>query len=257
MRKLVPRFLRTPLRGLIQRTNAERFGIDRFLQSLSSSVKPSDRVLDAGAGGRDYRNHFSHARYESTDITTVFTRAGERHTFISELHHIPVADNSYDLIVNTQVLEHVEFPQVVINEFHRILKPNGRLLLTTPQSWGVHMAPYHFFNFTRYGLESLFRNARFTIEVIKPNGGIFWNLAKIISKLPSYLYRDFQDRHPKTSLLLHPAYLLARPFCEFALPLLLFYLDSLDKNQGWTIGYLCCCRKATEPSGPSRAEKAP
>ena len=256
MRKLIPRFLRIPLRRVIQRTNAERFGIDQFLRSVSSSVKPSDRVLDAGAGGRDYRDYFSHARYESTDITSKFNRAGEHHTFISELHHIPVADNSYDVVVNTQVLEHVEFPQVVINEFHRILKPNGRLLLTTPQSWGIHMAPYHFFNFTRYGLESLFRNAHFAIEMVKPNGGIFWNLAKIISKLPRYLYHDFQIRHSKTALLLRPVYLVTRPLFEFALPLILFYLDSLDRNQGWTIGYLCCCRKAAEPSGPSSIEKA-
>lgn len=240
----VPRLvLPTAARTHLRKANAERYGIDSFLRSMSSSVRPSDRVLDAGAGGRGYRKYFAHARYESTDITATSDRIGEHHTFISELHHIPIADNSYDVIVNTQVLEHVEFPQVVINEFYRILKPNGRLLLTAPQSWGVHMAPYHFFNFTRYGLASLFHNAHFSIEVIKPNGGIFWNLAKITSKLPGYLYHDFQSRHPRSALLLRPIYLLCKPFFELALPLLLFYLDALDRNQGWTLGYLCSCRK--------------
>lgn len=243
MRKLIPRFLRIPLQGLIQRTNAERFGIDQFLRSVSNSVSPTDRMLDAGAGGRDYRAYFAHARYESTDITTKYNRSGEHHTFISELHHIPVADNSYDVIVNTQVLEHVEFPQVVVNELHRILKPNGRLFLTAPQSWGIHMAPYHFFNFTRYGLESLFNNAHFEVELIKPNGGIFWNLSKMISKLPNYIFSGYREKETWVSFMLYPFYIVLKPLCEAIFPLALFYLDSLDMNQGWTIGYLCCCRK--------------
>lgn len=250
MRKLVPRFLRNFVRGLIVRTNAERFGIDQFLRSVSSSVSPTDRVLDAGAGGCEYRAYFAHARYESTDITGKYNRSGEHHTFISELHDIPIRDNSYDVIVNTQVLEHVEYPQKVINEFYRILRPNGRLFLTTPQSWGIHMAPYHFFNFTRYGLESLFKNAHFSIELIKPNGGIFWNLSKMVSKLPRYIFDEYREKRPRVSLLFLPFFLILKPVFEVALPLALFYLDSLDKNQGWTIGYLCCCRKDVHGSAP-------
>jgi SAM-dependent methyltransferase len=244
VKKLLPVFIKDTLRGVIKRLNAERWGIEQFLKESATSVKSTDRVLDAGAGGCDYKVHFSHSNYESTDITVGFSRPGESHTYISELHNIPIRDNTYDVIVNTQVLEHVEYPQRVINEFIRVLKPNGRLFLTTPQSWGIHMAPYHFYNFTRYGLESLFKNAGFEIRSISPIGGIFWNLAKIIAKMPRYIIAEhLRNKNLKTLIFLYPVYLICRPLCEYVIPFVFFYLDRIDLNRGWTIGYVCHCEK--------------
>ena len=244
VRILVPGFVRRFRRAIIERLNAERWGIERFLHSVAKQVAPSERLLDAGAGQGDYRVYFEHAQYESTDITAGFSLPGHRHSYLSELHHMPVRDEAYDVVVNTQVLEHVEFPQKVVDELYRILKPGGRLFLTTPQSWGIHMAPYHFFNFTRYGLESLFKNAGFEIQSINPIGGIFWNLAKIISKSPRYIMAEHLREKKITKLIwLYPLYLIGKPFCEVLIPLLFFYLDRLDLNRGWTIGYVCNCCK--------------
>ncbi|MGR3301659.1 MAG: class I SAM-dependent methyltransferase [Candidatus Scalindua sp.] len=200
--------------------------------------------MNTGAGGAGYKIFFDHCRYESTDITIGFSKTDDCLSYLSDLHHMPIQDSTYDVIVNTQVLEHVEFPQQVIDEFYRVLKPDGQLFLTTPQSWGIHMAPHHFYNFTCYGLESLFKNANFEIKSITPIGGIFWNLAKIISKLPIYIIN--QHRHHKNVrmlVLLYPFFLILRPLCEYVIPLVFFYLDRIDINQGWTIGYMCHCQK--------------
>lgn len=126
------------------RTNAEAFSITTFMECAARIVKPSDKILDAGAGSCRYKKYFSHAQYESTDKSTYF-----KHDFICSLEKIPTHNSSYDVIVCTQVLEHVEYPQKVINEFYRILKQEGKLFLTAPQGWGIHEEPYHFFNFTQ------------------------------------------------------------------------------------------------------------
>jgi len=74
-------------------------------------------------------------------LKTYLTRNQKMHNFICSLDNIPKPNNSYGVIINTQVLEHVAEPQKVITEFYRILKPKGKLFLTAPQGWGIHGEP--------------------------------------------------------------------------------------------------------------------
>jgi len=50
----------------------------------------------------------------------------------SDASKIPLRDNVMDCIVCSEVLEHLTEPSMAIYEMHRILKPGGVLLLTTP-----------------------------------------------------------------------------------------------------------------------------
>jgi ubiquinone/menaquinone biosynthesis C-methylase UbiE len=45
---------------------------------------------------------------------------------------LPFADGSFDLILLSEVVEHLESPQLSILEASRVLRPGGRLLVTTP-----------------------------------------------------------------------------------------------------------------------------
>ena len=241
--KLVPYSIRI-------RADAGVFGLIKFMEFASREVKPSDRVLDAGAGSCPYKAYFSHAKYESTDFEDIFDKSSKGlHDFICSLESIPKPDNSYAVIINTWVLEHVEYPQRVLNEFYRILKPGGKLFLIAPQAWGIHGGQYNFFNFTKYGLESLFKNSGFTIIFIKPLGGIFWYLGRVIRIAPSYILRqhfrkDEDSVKPKPlAFLLLPFYLMAVPVCEYLIPLLFFCLDGLDERKHHTLGYACYCVK--------------
>ena len=75
---------------------------------------------------------------------------------------------------------------------------------------------------------------------------MFRNLAKIIAKLPRIIMSGYADNEHRLGRFgLYPFYLLLKPWCEFVIPLFFHYLDALDKNRGWTIGYLCICRKTT------------
>jgi len=153
------------------------------------------------------------------------------------------------------VLEHVEFPQKVINEFYRVLKPNGKLFLTAPQGWGVHGAPHNYYNFTKYGLKSMFEKSGFEIKFINPNGGLFCDIGKRIKEIPEYILYQYifkKDKYDNVvlkfniqlvGLLLFPFYFLALLICKFIIPLLFYYLDKLDKSKQFTIMYSCYCVK--------------
>ena len=46
--------------------------------------------------------------------------------------HLPLASDSFECILLSEVIEHLEVPQISIKEAARVLCPGGRLLVTTP-----------------------------------------------------------------------------------------------------------------------------
>jgi SAM-dependent methyltransferase len=107
-------------------------------------------ALEVGAKDKPYRDLFPKTisgdivRYPSLDAQF-------------DAHRLPFADCSFGLIVCTEVLEHCVEPHRVLNEFHRVLRPGGKLILTTRFIFPIHDAPYDYFRFTRYGLQYLCR----------------------------------------------------------------------------------------------------
>jgi ubiquinone/menaquinone biosynthesis C-methylase UbiE len=49
--------------------------------------------------------------------------------------NLPFADNSFDVVTMLAVLEHIENEQEILSEVHRVLVPNGKLILTVPSIW--------------------------------------------------------------------------------------------------------------------------
>ena len=88
-------------------------------------------------------------------------------------YDIPVTNDSYDCILSTAVLEHLEEPQIALNEAYRVLKPGGYALYTIPLFWHLHEEPRDFFRYTKYGLQHLFEAAGFEIAELIPLSG-YW-----------------------------------------------------------------------------------
>jgi SAM-dependent methyltransferase len=217
------------------RTDAEGWSISRFIKASAEQLPEGSLVLDAGAGSSPYAGYFRRHRYHSCEAV-----ANRALTFVTDLHHIPVQAASYDAVVCTQVLEHVQYPQKVLDEIFRALRPGGMLYLTAPQGWGLHQEPHHYFNFTRYGLDLLFRNAGFQEVTIGERGGIMWYIGKRFRSLVPYLY--WQHRGAGR-FILFLIFLLSAPLLRSLLPLSLFYLDAVDVKKGYTLGYACVGKK--------------
>jgi len=56
------------------------------------------------------------------------------------------------------------------------------------------------------------------------------------------------------AFLLAPAYILTAPLWAFIIPLTFFYLDGIDKRQGYTLGYAAYCVKKgkADPASPTK-----
>jgi SAM-dependent methyltransferase len=82
---------------------------------------------------------------------------GPRTALICDGHDIPLADCSVDAVVAQAVLEHVIDPRAVVEEIHRVLKPDGLLYAETPFMQQMHGGRYDFQRFTYFGHRRLFR----------------------------------------------------------------------------------------------------
>ncbi len=153
-----------------------RFHLERWLADRAAAVPAGALVLDAGAGDHRYKPLFAHAQYESADFLQV-EKAYEPPTYKCDLASIPVEDARYDVVVCTQVLEHVPEPRDVLQEFHRVLKPGGELLLSMPLFSEEHEQPYDFYRYTQFALRHLAAHAGFDVESIAWVEGYYGALA--------------------------------------------------------------------------------
>lgn len=118
-------------------------------------------MLDAGAGNSLYRNHFAHARYETADFLKVDKPYTTDISYACDLASIPVEDQRFDLVVMTQVLEHLSEPIASLREMHRLLKPGCRIWASCPLFYEEHEQPYDFFRYTQFALRMMFGAAGF------------------------------------------------------------------------------------------------
>ncbi|KYG63071.1 hypothetical protein AZI86_15235 [Bdellovibrio bacteriovorus] len=158
------------------------------------------RVLDFGAGMQDFRQRHQVVKYTSLDP---YLPADWK-----SLSDIPEGEK-FDLIVASEVFEHLENPTVTLRELFKILQPGGRIYLTTPFMAREHGAPADFQRWTQSGLEKLLTASGFKIEQSHRRG----NLVTVLSSFLNFsLFK----------LLRSPAFILGLVLLPLVLILLLF-----------------------------------
>ena len=156
--------------------NSSRTYLDEFTKKAALSLPAGANVLDAGAGKGLYKHHFVYQNYESADFCQIDKAYGEI-TYVCDLENIPVDSEKYDLVLLTQVLEHLPNPEKVLEELNRVLRPGGKLWLSTPLYYEEHELPYDFFRYTQYGLQHLLTKANFTPQKTEWLEGYFGTLS--------------------------------------------------------------------------------
>jgi len=102
--------------------------------------------------------------------------------------HLPIRDNSVDLIISIAVLEHVRNPERAIKEMKRVLKPGGKIFCCIPFIQGFHASPYDFSRRSREGMKELFKD--FELNELRntggPTSGMLWILQEWIATIFSF-----------------------------------------------------------------------
>jgi SAM-dependent methyltransferase len=148
--------------------------IERSIAGLAPRLQ--GELIDVGCGGQPYKNYYPHA---TRVVACDFDSKRGHVDFACPAHDIPVAAESFDSVFCTEVLEHVPDPLAVWREFHRILRPGGQVLLSTPMYWPAHELPYDFFRYPEHGLRHLAVTAGFEVRELWPRGGRWAMLGQV------------------------------------------------------------------------------
>ena len=234
------------LKGLLKSSRLFAFNDlnrDEWIRKQAETVPSGSLVLDVGAGSCPYREFFSHCVYKTQDFSQLEPnqlRHGNygKIDYICDARHIPVSDGVFDVVLCTEMLEHVPEPTEVIAEFARILKPGGRLILTAPLGSGIHQEPYHYYGgYTPYWYEKFLPAHGFTRFSVQANAGSFKFFSQEALRFLKSS-RPFRLGMPvAVELLWMPVWMLLVPVLGLLVPLTCAYLDRFDAEKRFTVGY--------------------
>lgn len=124
---------------------------DRLLGFAGIRLRPGLRVADLGCGAAPGLRYFAARGVDAVglDIAPAGLRAarallpGSRLVCADLAAGLPLRSASLDLVILREVIEHVANVPLLLAECRRVLRPGGRLVLTTPNRWDARRPVYH------------------------------------------------------------------------------------------------------------------
>lgn len=190
------------------------------------------RLIDIGCGTKPYKDILDEVITEYVGLDHLESLHGlDSVDLIGTAYSIPADDESFDSVLCTEVMEHLEEPAKALIECWRVLKPGGYAMFTSPFIWHLHEEPRDFFRYSKHGLEYLYVNNGFDVVEIAPLNG-FWATFGQLLVYNLYSY----NREPVRS-----TYLI--PLVGIVIQCVALILDKISPRQIWTSHYISVVQK--------------
>ena len=177
-----------------------------FVKTSLLKIPSGSMILDAGCGSQQFKKYCSHLIYKSQDFggyqiddkkmlgeESGGLGAGKGYKYgsldyIGDIWSIDEVDGKFDVILCTEVFEHIPYPIEALQEFSRLLKKGGTLILTAPSNCLRHMDPYFFYSgFSDRFYEKFLVENNLSIESIEPIGDYYsWLSVEIARSIKTH-----------------------------------------------------------------------
>lgn len=159
-----------------------KYSIKKKYKLISSIIKNGE-ILDIGCGTGEFLNKCKSKKWktkgiEPSDIAR--KKAQENYNLdIKKSTDLSKINNQFDIITMWHVLEHVPNLNESINQFHQILKKNGKIIVAVPnlesydcsyykKYWAGYDLPIHLYHFSKKSIQNIFNKHR--LKLIKTKG---------------------------------------------------------------------------------------
>ena len=199
----------------INQQKAKRIRMWESRLNRINKLRPSGKLLDVGCGEGLFLRLAQDNGWQirGTELSLYASKFASEalgtEIYCGQLHQASFADNSFDVVTMWHVLEHVEDPKSYLEEVHRVLKPNGLLVLSVPnvndlvmqlayratrrrklKLFSVNDKEVHLYHFSAKTLRTYFDKTGFDCLRLSPDYGIVQFPKKIInwiSVIPLYI----------------------------------------------------------------------
>lgn len=144
--------------------------LNKFLHAkLNEYVMFGKYVCDIGCGEQPLRLAIENlgGKYLGVDITN---NTKNNVDVIANIHNVPLPDNTFDVILCSEVLEHVMYIESAFNELARLLKPGGHIIITSPFAYPLHEEPFDYVRITPYMIRECASAANLDIVQLNTTG---------------------------------------------------------------------------------------
>jgi SAM-dependent methyltransferase len=169
---------------------ASRLMVNLIARFYESSVKKyaSGHLLDLGCGNVPLYQTYKECVTDNTCADWENSLHKNQHIdCYTDLNKpLPFADDSFNTLILSDVLEHIKNPEVLWSEMHRVLASGGYLLLNVPFYYWLHEEPNDYYRYTKYRLQSFAEEAGFSVTKLEELGGVPEVLTDISAKTLSH-----------------------------------------------------------------------
>ncbi|MCL5267203.1 MAG: class I SAM-dependent methyltransferase [Bacteroidetes bacterium] len=173
-----------------------------FREFLLGFAGKKARVLDIGSGS-GWTSRIPHEQLYHVDLSLRnlgSLKSDSSAQALADAHHLPFKDESLDLVIASEILEHLNTPETASREIWRVLKPGGRAIVSTPYkerlryTLCIHcnqVTPLnaHLHSFDREMLLSLFPSAKKNVYLFGSKVLANLRVARLFARLPLQIWR--------------------------------------------------------------------